>query len=300
MGPLMRIIRLLGAFSLGGGLLVCSARKALADGPAMASESRYFVVTNDGLRYEGELVESVVGGHVSIRLATGELVAFDARDIALQGSMDFPRPFVLPAPPAPSPLPVARKHAPASMPSLYLETAPHTYQGADAIPVHIMSSSEGAATLAEESASGWVTVCEIPCTTTVDPKATYQLETRPGLTVPSEPFRFPGDRGALDLTARVDSRMHNMGWAIGLITGGPLILLPGVFLLSGMFSNPDGSSPTTGQTVAGWAIVGASAAVTIAGIVMLAMPARTTLTDSSGHRVASRAGVRFTPSGLAF
>jgi hypothetical protein len=298
----MRTIRLLGAFSLGGGLLVCGAREALAEGPAMASESRYFVVTNDGSRYEGELLESVVDGHVSLRLATGQILAFDAQDIASQGSLAFPPPFVVPAPPAPSPLPVARGYAPVGRPSLYLETAPHIYQGADAIPVHIMSSSEGDATLAEESASGWVTVCAIPCTSTVDPKSTYQLQTKPGLMVPSRPFRFPGDRGALDLTASVQSQLHNMGWGIGLLTAGPLVGLPGIFLLSGMFSNPQGEpgSTSTGVTVAGWAIIGASAAATIAGVVMLVMPARTTLTDSSGHRVASRARVRFTPTGLVF
>ena len=142
----------------------------------------------------------------------------------------------------------------------------------------------------------------MPCTTTVDPKATYKL-------FASEPFHFPAG-GPLDLKADLRTRQHNMGRGVGLITTGSGTWIPGLFLLIGMFDGPsaDGSTgtPSTAETAIGWTIIGASAAVTIAGIVMLATPASTTLTDVSGRRVARGPGiplgrgVDLTPSGLRF
>jgi len=299
---------------LGATLLLGAPSAAFAEDP-MITVSHYVVITNDGSTYQGELVESVVGGHVTLRLATGEIVHFDARDIKSQGSAQpsLPAPVVLAtAPPpvlvAPPPPPRAMIHSP-RFAGLF-GGAPTVYDGPDAVHVHITSSQGAGATLAEESASGWVSVCQIPCTTSVDPKVMYQLQTMPGLMVPSDPFHFPGNQGPLDLDANVRSRLHNLGWGIGLITGGPLVALPGIFLLSGMFdgASADGTpgSPSTAETVVGWTLVGASAVIVIAGVVLLATPARTTLTDSNGHRIARREGlhlggsVELTGSGLVF
>jgi hypothetical protein len=286
--------------------------------PAFAEEptitiSHYVVVTNDGSTYQGELVESIVGGHVTLKLATGEIVTFEARDIKSQGSaLPAPSAPVIALPPPPPPAPP--KHVPfaASFPGLF-GGAPRAYDGPDAFHVHITSSQAEGASLAQESASGWVTVCQIPCTTTVDPKAMYQLQTMPGLMVPSAPFRFPHDAhedSALELDANISSRLHHMGWGIGLVTVGPLLTVPGVFLLTGMFdgtgANGVPGSPSAAETVVGWTLVGASAAIVIAGVVLLAMPARSTLTDANGRRIAKRSGVslgggaEITPSGIVF
>lgn len=288
----MRLSRCVGTVALAAGLVVSHASEALARGPAGSAtplpgpSELYVVVTSDGSRYEGELVENVVGDHVTIRLASGEIRGFDVRDVK---SMDLARPAM---PPASMFTPFAG----------VLPGVPRTYEGPDAVPVHIMSTGAESASLEQESASGWVPVCAMPCTTTVDPKATYKL-------FASEPFHFPAG-GPLDLKADLRTRQHNMGWGVGLITTGSVTWIPGLFLLIGMFDGPsaDGSTgtPSTAETAIGWTIIGASAAVTIAGIVMLATPASTTLTDVSGRRVARGPGiplgrgVDLTPSGLRF
>jgi hypothetical protein len=299
MRPTLPYVRSLGALVLGATLLLSHAREAFAQGPTIVL-SHYVVVTKDGSTYQGELVENVVGGHVTLRLATGEIVTFDARDIQSQGSAtttpSVPVLAPLPAPP-PAPPSARRPSFSLNIPGLYSGT-PRAYEGADAVAVHITSPNDANASLAQESASGWVTVCQIPCTTTVDPKAMYQLQTMPGLMVPSAPFRFPADEGALELNANVRSRLHNMGWGIGLVTGGPLVALPGIYLLSGMFDS--GGSPSTGETVLGWTLVGVSTALVITGVVMLAMPASSTMTDANGHRIAKADGVHLTPTGLVF
>jgi hypothetical protein len=297
----------------GAALILCAPSYAFADEPILAV-SHYVVVTNDGSTYQGELVESVVGGHVILRLATGEIAHIDARDIKSQGSAlpSLPAPVVTtPAPPpvvAPEVVSQRRPYAPRL--SSVAGGAPTVYAGPDAVHVHITSNDGAGASLAEESASGWRPVCQIPCTTSVDPKVTYQLQTMPGLTVPSDPFHFPSDQGPLDLDANVRSRLHNMGWGVGLVTGGPLVALPGIFMLSGMFDRARGDgipgSPSTAESVVGWTLVGASAVLVVAGVVLLATPAHTTLTDPKGHRIARReglplgGGVLLTGSGLLF
>jgi hypothetical protein len=308
------LVRLLAPL-LGAALHLAAPAVAFADEPVIAV-SHYVVITNDGSTYQGELVESVVGGHVTLRLATGEIVHFDARDIKSQGSAlpSHSAPVVVAPPPPPRvvdpPLSSRRSLILAPhFPGLF-GGSPTVYEGPDAVPIHITSRDAASATLAEESASGWVPVCQIPCTTSVDPKAMYQLQTMPGLMVPSAPFRFPAGQGPLDLEANVRSRLHNMGWGIGLVTGGPLVALPGIFMLSGMFdgsgTNGVPGSPSTAETVVGWTLVGASAVIVVAGVVLLATPGSTTLTDASGHRIARREGlhlggsVALTGSGLVF
>ena len=126
----MRLSRCVGTVALVAGLVVSHASEALARGPAGSAtplpgpSELYVVVTSDGSRYEGELVENVVGDHITIRLASGEIRGFDVRDVR---SMDLARPAM---PPASMFTPFAG----------VLPGVPRTYEGPDAVPVHIMST----------------------------------------------------------------------------------------------------------------------------------------------------------------
>src|ERR1700691_3404966 len=78
--PAMRASHVIAAGAFCIGILVSSAN-------AKAQTAPYFVVTNDGSSYQGDLVENVVGQHVTIRLASGELRTFQAADIKAQGNV---------------------------------------------------------------------------------------------------------------------------------------------------------------------------------------------------------------------
>jgi hypothetical protein len=78
----MRMSRFVAAIALSIGIVMSTT-----DVLAQDVQAAYFVVTNDGSSYQGQLVENVVGQHVTIRLASGELRTFQAGEVRAQGNV---------------------------------------------------------------------------------------------------------------------------------------------------------------------------------------------------------------------
>jgi len=287
-------MRGLTAFALLVGAITFTAGEALAQEP---TSSRYVVVTNDGSRFEGELVERVAGNHVTLKLATGEFRTVRAVDIRSEGRAEST---VLP-PPGVTPTVVIDPTAQL----VNFGNIPLAYHGPDEVQIHLTNTNNQGGTLLRESPSGWEVVCQMPCTTTVDPKLSYKLHN-------SDPFRFPAGSGSLDLVADIGSTRRNQGWGWGLIlTGGTVgaTMLP--LILSGMFESgwptkdPSPSTQSANDTAA-WVTGAVCGAMIVTGIILLAVGPSTTLTTTSGQRVAKRPGIplpgnmRFTGSGVEF
>ena len=259
---------------------------------AFAQTASYFVVTNDGSRYEGQLVENVVGNHVTIKLASGELRTFQAADVREQGTETESQTFV-------SSLAQLQVGLPGG--------PPVRYTGPDAVQVHITKSNNGQGTLFVESASGWQRVCETPCSTTVDPKIDYKLRN-------SDPFRFPAGP-PLDLVENSGGRRtySAIGWT--LISVSLIAWIPGLLFQVGAFDGGDSSARTPAEqasqhgsnNVVAGVIYGVSGAMLVAGIVLASIHPSSSLTTVDGlRRIAKRGGIpitdglTLTPTGLAF
>jgi len=274
--------------------LSVSDRALAQDGPL------YFVVTNDGSQYQGQLVENVVGQHVTIRLASGEIRTFPAADVRSQGN-------VAPATPPP-PLPQTLTTSLAQLlPPGSPGAPPVRYDGPDAVQVHITKANNGEGSLLMESASGWERVCTMPCTTSVDPKIDYKL-------YDSDPFRFPAGP-PLDLVANGSGRrtLQSVGWT--LVTVSLLAWIPGLLFQVGVFDSGDSSARTPAEqahtqssdNVAAGLIYGAAGAMLVAGIVLLVVHPSPSLSTSDGlRRIVKRGGIplgddlTLTPTGLSF
>jgi len=257
---------------------------------AQDAQAMYRVTTNDGSTYQGQLVENVVGQHVTIRLLSGEIRTFQASDVKSQGpvgsgtvapnvnvvvppSMVVPEPVALPVP---EPPPGARGGPPVK------------YDGADAVQLHITKANGGEGRLYMESQSGWVPVCTMPCSTTVDPKIDYKLRN-------SSAFRFPAGP-ALDVVEDTGGRgaFRAVGWTmIGVSVAGGVV---GTLIATKVFSSSQPAntpqerqaSQGSGHVAAGAAILGVSAAALITGIVFCALHPSSTLTTSKGVRLVER------------
>jgi hypothetical protein len=289
-----RCLRVLSAFALGASLLFTATRTASAQVPPPAPTppavaGQYNVLTNDGSRFEGDLVERVVGDHVTIRLVTGEIRTIPAANIraewrAGQGLVGLPVGVL-----------------PQGLPGLLGAAgvgAPLEYHGPDELHVHIVNANTEAegGTLYHESLSGWEVVCKMPCTTTVDPKTGYKLHN-------SNMFHFPSGPGQVDLVADIGSgrRLRTGGvWAIVL---GASVIPIGAVVYAGVFSE---NGATTADKAGGGAIIGIATALVIGGIVMIAVGPSSTLTTTSGQRLAREPSlplsskVALTPHGLVF
>ena len=281
--------RWLSTAALGASLLVVTARGALAQTTPLTSDPRYDVITNDGSRYEGQLVERVAGDHVTIKLVTGDVRAFPLADVKADGPIGEPSAGLM-----------------GGMPQLVvggvIAGIPLGYHGPDEVHVHITNADNEGGRLLHESASGWETVCALPCTTTIDPKGSYKIPH-------SDPFQFPTGAKSLDLIADLGSRRTHVGWGVGLIVTG---VVAGSTFIPLLFAGVmDGSAGSDGgvsaaSTTAGWIVVGVASAMIVAGTVLLALPTTSTLTTTDGKRVAKQpsiplvGGVTLTPSGFAF
>jgi hypothetical protein len=296
------------SYTLALALCACTASIGFARNVrAQDAQTMYRITTNDGSTYQGQLVENVVGQHVTIRLLSGEIRTFQASDVKSQGSVGsgtaapnvnvvVPPSVVVPEPialPIPEPPPGARGGPPV------------TYNGADAVQLHITKANDGEGRLYMESQSGWVPVCTMPCTTTVDPKIDYRLRN-------SVAFRFPAGP-ALDVVEDTGGRgaFRAIGWTmIGLSVAGGVVgtlVATNVFSSSQTANTPEEqqASQSSGHVAAGAAILGVSAAVLITGIVFCALHPSPTLTTSKGVRLVERgepldSAVALTPHGLLF
>jgi hypothetical protein len=267
---------------------------------AQNAQATYGLMTNDGSSYQGQLVENVVGQHVTIRLLSGEIHTFQASDVKSQGPVSVgtaapnvnvvvPSSVVAPEPVA---FPVFLPPPPGA-----LGAPPVTYSGADAVQLHITKANSGEGRLFMESQSGWVPVCTMPCSTTIDPKIEYRLYDSPA-------FRFPSATTALDAVADTGGRgtFRAIGGTMTALSGVGVVL--GALVAANVFSS--GPTPNTPEeqnqasesghhVAAGLGILGASAALLTAGIVFCALHPSSTLTTSTGVRILKRDSPR-TPS----
>ncbi len=285
------------ALSVGAATLALSSNAAAQD-----AQASYTVVTNDGSTYQGQLVENVVGQHVTIKLVSGELRTFQATDVKSQGPVGGATVVV------PNVVPTIVAQEQAALQTLSQLQAgtpggpPVAYNGPDAVQIHIVKANASEGTLLMESQSGWVPVCTMPCTTTVDPKIDYKLHN-------SDPFRFPAGP-ALDLT--VDSGGHRVFLGIGwtLIGVSAATIAVGSLVMANVFSgNPMPETPAeqkaqqqtqNGNIVAGATLLGAAAALLTVGIIFCAIHPSSTLTTSTGQRLVKRGVPWLTPRGLVF
>jgi hypothetical protein len=300
-----RALRLLLAAAVGATCVLSAALDARAQQappppPPASPGASYFVVTNDGSQYEGELVERVTGSHLTLKLATGETRKIPLADVKAEWRAGQPPPSLA--------VTVGPTSGVVINPLVALPGAvtgvPIEYHGPDEVRIHLTNAdpSSTRGTLYHESASGWEAVCQLPCSTTVDPKGNYKLHN-------TDPFQFPRGDGTLDLVADIGSHRTNAGWAWALIGVGIAGVSTGPFLLVNWDpTTPDGKSKPLdpGLKTAGWSIIGASAALIIGGIVLLAVGPSTTLKTTSGVRIAREPSIplpghlALTPSGLVF
>jgi hypothetical protein len=298
-----------GAFCIG--ILVSSAN-------AKAQTAPYFVVTNDGSSYQGDLVENVVGQHVTIRLASGELRTFQAADVKAQGNVGSSATVTLPngasvtQQQADALTALAQIRAQALAQSLTVTPGtpgapPVAYTGPDAVQIHITKANDSEGTLLGETPSGWQPVCTMPCTTTVDPKVDYKLHN-------TDAFRFPAP-GPLDLIA--DTGGHRIFSAIGwTLTGvGLAASIPALLIQLNLFSGGGTartsaemtaqSSQRNSNTIDAIVIYSVAGAMLVAGIIIRGIHPPGTLTTSTGQRLV-KLGVpltkklTLTPTGIIF
>ena len=291
-----RRLRTLSAGALGAAFLVAALRSARADEPFPAPERRYVVLTNDGSRYEGELVERVVGDHVTIKLVTGEARVIPAASIKAEWRAGQHSSAV---PEGPGGVVVVQPIPPVVVGVL---DTPVAYHGPDELLIHLTNANNESGTLYREGASGWEAICVLPCTTTVDPKITYKLHN-------SDPFRFPPGPRSLDLVAdyRGRRRAAAIGWTMnGLALAGAVV---GLVLVGVSAAGPgpgQSASAVSSDTTAGWITVAISAALLVGGIVVLATSPSTTVTTTNGVPIARAPSIRLpgnlrlTPSGITF
>jgi hypothetical protein len=298
--PRARCLRALGAAALGAGLFFGVTSTALAQQPpppAAADSQRYVVLTNDGSRFEGELVERVAGSHVTIKLVTGDIRTIPAANVRAEwrpglGPVGMPINGVPPG--------IASSLLLTQTPAL--TGVPLAYHGPDELTIHLSNATNETGTLYHESASGWEVVCQMPCTTTVDPKGNYKIHN-------SDVFRFPSGPGSVDLVADIGSRQKNRTLATWLIILGATVAPLGGILAAGIIDDHLQSGPTVADKAGGGAILGASIGMIVAGVVLLAVGPTSTLTTTSGQRIAQQPSIRLpglganvalTPTGFVF
>jgi hypothetical protein len=264
---------------------IVSAVAATAISSSAFAQTTYTVTTTDGSTYEGELVENVVADHVTIKLADGQVRRFAAAEIRAQD---------VAAPPLVVSVPQAMFRG---MPG-----RPLTYEGPDAVSVHVENDDGGAGTLYVESPSGWMPACTMPCTTTLDPKVQYKLHG-------SDPFVLP-QKANLDLVADYSKRRAFRTAGTWLLTPGIIGLLAGPMIMGvgAGINAQDAMGPVAqrggGQEAVdvGGIITGAGLALTILGAVFLAVHWSPTLTTRSGETITSKRSppIRLTPTGFVF
>jgi hypothetical protein len=288
---LRRALGVLAAANLGASALVFGATDARAQQPAPTpvSDDRYTVVTTDGSQYRGELVERVSGDHVTVKLATGEIRKIPLAEVKTEWRGVPPPAARIPGTPVQ-----------VTVIGGAIVGAPLTYHGPDEVAIHLTNASNDGGTLYHESASGWQTVCLIPCTTTIDPKTNYMLHD-------SEPFRFPAGSGPLDLVAHSAGRRAMGSWGGALILLGTTALVvasPILFFVPVQSDGPGNSKPL--DSIVGWTNVAVSGSMIVAGIILLAARPSTSLTTIDGHRIVEEPSIplpghlALTSSGLAF
>jgi hypothetical protein len=206
----MRTGRVLGSFAA----IVMLALGSVAS--AQTAPDR-IVRLHDGSIYRGELVELVVGDHITLKLATGEVKRFEWNTVrASEDAVAAPAP-----PPAPAPAPAAygepRAPAPDAEYSVFVE-------------FHADVAGAGLYRVGDASdPNAWELVCTAPCRAEVDRRLQYGVW---GSNISaSSPFGMPTGTSSISLDANVARRSSRIaGWVTFGVGGG--VALAGLLVIA--------------------------------------------------------------------
>ena len=290
----MRIYSLVTVFAL-----------ALIAAPAVAhADAAVEITLKDGSSYRGELVERIVGDHVTLKLATGEIRTVPWSDMRTDS-----------AAPAPSRKPAIAEER------LDVDVVVGG-RAAQLERLVVVGAGRGA------GIKGYEPVCTTPCTTPTDRVSTYRLA-GDGVT-PSKDFQVsPGD---WELRLRVDpgsSTKRTLGWwtiVMGSIAAATSLTLIAIgsnspdpeLYKSTAFSSTGATTTTTDQAglasaqadadrlrTTGYVVAGGAAALVVLGIVLVTT-SRTSVKTESGKtlalepRIPRARHLALTPSGVSF
>jgi len=180
-----------------------------------------------------------------------------------------------------------------------LAPPPVEYRGSNAVHVHI----EGDGTLFQESTNGWQPVCQVPCTTLVNPTGNYKLGGF--MEKDSALFQFPSGK-PLELIAHTESSLdiQRSVWGWMILGLAPVPVVSGALIFAGTFES--NGQPTAVDHIGGGALMAAGAALLVFGIYTLVDAPNTTLTTTDGRRIARMPSLRLsgelslTPTGVVF
>ncbi len=154
--------------------------------PPLAPASTADVVKlKDGSLFRGLILENVVGDHVAMKTATGDVRSFPAADVVYAGpasAQPAPPPVATPEgapPPAPAPMGPPQALVTLDAPAIKLHfeaTAPDTdfhLRTGDSVISGVAATSRGAAAFSG-SAQNYAHICTAPCDATL-PKGTHRL-----------------------------------------------------------------------------------------------------------------------------
>ncbi|MBX3188036.1 MAG: hypothetical protein KF819_13525 [Labilithrix sp.] len=191
--------------------------------PALArADATIEVVLTDGSSMRGELVERIIGDHVTIKLATGEIRVIPWA--AIRSDAQRPAP---PAPPAQGTVELNSNKDGTVLQKLVSTGTGYGYAGARAVAIAF---------------EHYEPVCTAPCTAAYDPNGTYVVA-GDGVT-PSDKFHIPSEGGA-PVKLHVDAGSATArAWGLtGLYTGILGLVLGGTLVAVGSIVEPDPQSP---------------------------------------------------------
>lgn len=191
--------------------------------PAIARADGTIEVTmRDGSTFRGELVERVVGDHVTIKLATGEIRILPWAAIRPDDQRGTP--------PAPPPKGTVELHS--NKPNTVLQRLVSTGTG------YGYAGSRAVALAIEQ----YEPVCTAPCTAAYDPNGTYVVA-GDGVT-PSDKFHIPNEgQGSAKLHVDAGSATARSWGYTGLYTGIFGLIAGGTFIALGSVLDPDPQNP---------------------------------------------------------
>jgi hypothetical protein len=302
-----RAARFLAALAVAGSLLAVT--DALAD-------DAYVVETIDGSTYRGQLVENVVGSHVTLKLATGEIRRIEALDVKRQEPETPPPPApptqVSQGTPGPTPNVVLGPAVTAAFPGLAGLLAPPVadYTGADAVRVTLDPQGYGYGLLVMgptleqriEGGSGnrWRQVCNSPCNAAIDARAEYRV--RGGMSSTWDPPDMMGSAAfhispsPQEQTLRVDGKAS--AWRV---LGWIFTPLSAAFFIPAGMALTNGFGPTSDGFRFGFGIPMAVGGAAFLATGLYGLFCQTTVTDDTGRRLANGGpGSTLRASGFAF
>jgi hypothetical protein len=280
--------------------IVCS----LTAGRAFAGDEQVTLRLKNGGAVRGELVESVPGEKVVLKLATGEVRSVPWADIESPEAAGRPTPTASPASTDAGVVPDARAvsgaHArgdvaPAAPPTVHVSL---TSEDQGVKLEMLLGTSTGTASFGTRSASvsleHYRYICTLPCSKNVDPAERYRVD---GPTiVPSGLFEIPDHA---QLTVKGGSLVARWAGATTLVIGasyGVPAVIFGALLTAA--DKPD--SAGTGHIVLGTGIASLLALVPL-GVALLVASGTDVVDDGSGKTIAAakkKPGPRLLPSGV--